>query len=104
MGTEHAPLATDRYSSNYFTTKVVKYLSYFALQQQQQDFGFAAIRVLTVTTDPQRLEKLLQATENKGGRLHFWFTTFADIVPIQSALTKPIWWQAGNREKRTLIW
>jgi hypothetical protein len=104
LNTEHAPLNSSDHPPNYFTTKVVKYLNYLASDKPQRQFSFEAIRVLTVTTDSKRLEKLLLATESKGGGQHFWFTTFADIVPIQSALTKPIWWQAGNREKRTLIW
>ena len=101
--TEHAPLNSNSVRPNYFTTKVVKYLTYFALEKHKRDFGFQAIRVLTVTTDQKRLEKLLKATESLGGGKHFWFTTFADIVPINSALTKPIWWQAGDRKKCMLI-
>ncbi len=102
--TEHAPIGSKSIRSNYFTTKIKQYLSYFALDKPMRDFGYQAIRVLTVTTDQKRLEKLLKATESVGGGKHFWFTTFADIVPIKSALTKPIWWQAGDRTKRSLIW
>jgi hypothetical protein len=104
LSTEHAPLNSDRDSPNYFTTKVRKYLSYLASGNPYKHFGHKAIRVLTVTTDQKRLEKLLSATESMGGGKHFWFTTFDDIVPINSALTKPIWYEAETREKRSLVW
>ena len=60
------------------------------------------MRVLTVTTSPLRVERLKRCTEDAGGRIRHYFTTFDDATPA-AFLTKPIWSVAGREALRPIL-
>ena len=101
--TEHAPLDPDTNYSNTFTTKIKKYLSHYASGDHRKQFGFDDIRLLTVTTDLKRVEKLINVTQSLGGNQRFWFTTFDQLLKPLSALTKPIWQVVGKQGNYAIV-
>lgn len=85
-----------------WTQKVRAYLEYQASGAYEKRYGSKNLWVLTVTTSERRLLHLKQATEEVGGDFRFWFTTFAQLTP-ETLLTAPIWHQAGNDQRHSLL-
>lgn len=75
--------------------RVQAYVTYHQTGKYQARYHAENFRVLTVTTDHQRLAHLKTITEQAGGRARFWFTTLASISP-ETVLSTPIWQVAGR--------
>ncbi len=101
--TEHTGVNSDKDYLNYYKTKIPRYRSFFLSGDYQLFFGFNQMRVLCITVDKTRLDKLKAVTEKMGGGHQFWFTTIDEIATPNSALTKPIWHVAGQIKKESLI-
>ena len=85
-----------------FRDKVLAYQAYIASGQYEKRYGTRSLRVLTVTSEPKRLENLkTEAEEARGGRV-FWFTT-SDLVADKTVLMGAIWQIAGSKELDSLI-
>lgn len=82
--------------------RIQAYVAYHRSGQYQARYGSDTFRVLTVTTDRQRLSHLKTITERVGGKARFWFTTFAALAQA-NALTAPIWQVAGRSEALALL-
>jgi len=79
-----------------FGRKIPAYLMYEQSGKYAERYETQSpMRVLTVTTDIPRLERLLQVTEGNSGGGNFWFTTFEQLHQ-NSFLTQPIWQLAGH--------
>ncbi|MEM7133410.1 MAG: replication-relaxation family protein [Chloroflexota bacterium] len=79
--------------------KVRSYMAYFQPSGLcEQHYQTTNARVLVLTTSELRLKRMMEATERVGGTDRFWFATFEQFTP-ESALTQPIYWVAGSREK-----
>jgi hypothetical protein len=83
--------------------KVAAYLAYDRSGGYQARYHAQSWRVLTVTTSATRLQHLKAAAEKTGGKLRFWFTTYAQVT-MESVLTEPIWQEAGQSGLRPLTW
>jgi hypothetical protein len=67
-----------------FEQKMRVYLAAHAARQQQRQFGWKNFRVLTITTDPQRMQSMKEALEGLrvlcgGGASLFLFATFDEL-------------------------
>lgn len=82
--------------------KVRAYQAYFASDQIVERYGTRRIRVLTVTTGPERARHLKKATEEVGGRYRYWFT-WADQVAVEKCLTRAIWQKASSEDAHAII-
>lgn len=82
--------------------RVRAYLAYIASGQYTRCFGTTSLRILVITTSPERLANLKRATEQAGGGVVFWFTTLKR-AGAEAALTQPIWQVAGREGILPLI-
>ena len=103
-GTEHIGTSSYKDFRNYFKNKIPPYLSFYRSGDYERVFGFEHMRVLFITTDQQRLDKMKAVTEELNGGSQFWFTTIDEITAPESALTKRIWKVAGQEEAYPLVW
>ncbi|MBK9123532.1 MAG: replication-relaxation family protein [Chloroflexi bacterium] len=78
------------------------YEAYTAGELYQQRFQARSLRILVVTTSPQRLASLKHVVTDVGGDRKYWFTTMSLATP-ESVLSAPIWEQLGDSEKQALI-
>jgi hypothetical protein len=102
--TEHIGLSSDKEYLNYFKTKIPRYLNFYRSGDYAAHFGFEQMRVLFVTTDEERLEKMKEAAEVLGGGEQFWLTTYEAITIPCQALAHPIWRIAGQNSHYPLVW
>lgn len=86
-----------------WSRKIRQYLAYFASDVFKQRYGGRVAQVLTITTGPERLEHLKQATEAAGGDKRFWFTTADLAKDHEKLLTQPIWTRAGMEGLHALL-
>lgn len=75
--------------------KIRAYQVYFDSPLVTQRYGTDRIRVLTVTSGPDRKEHLRRATEEVGGRRRYWFT-HASALKSPEMLTQSIWSVASH--------
>lgn len=93
------------WESKSWVKKVLAYLTYQKTAAPAQRYGQEGVaRILTITTSQQRLQTLKQATEQAGGGITFWFTTFQAIAaPSANLLSSPLWHVAGSSELKALV-
>lgn len=82
--------------------KIKAYQESFAKGHVAARYGTDKVRVLTVTTGPQRLAHLKAATEQLGCRSRYWFATGSDLI-TSTVLQSPIWQRAGRSGAVELI-
>jgi len=82
--------------------KVRAYLRYAHSGRYAAHYQARSLRVLTVTTGPQRLANLKRTTERAGGDAMFWFAR-ADEVTAADSLHRPIWQVASRADPTPLI-
>lgn len=75
--------------------KIRAYQAYYNSDSIVAQYRSNRIRVLTVTTSPERLANLKSVTVEEGGQGRYWFTTQSALTP-SAALTEPIWYKAGE--------
>ena len=101
--TEHIGMHSDKEYLNHFKTKIPRYLSFYRSGGYTEYFRYDEMRVLFITTDESRLQKMKAVTEALGGGRRFWFTTLEEITKPKTALTQPIWHIAGQEGKEPLV-
>jgi len=89
-------------SNKRWKTRVLAYRAYTESGKYQQRYQTRSLRVLTVTTTPERLANLKKTTEAAGGDRLFWFTTF-ERATAEDPLFSPIWEIAGQPSATSLI-
>lgn len=82
--------------------KIKAYVAYYRSGLYEQRYGTKSLRILTVTTSPERLTNLKRITEKVGGKGRFWFTTFDQLTP-ETAFTANIWQKGGSNGTFALI-
>ena len=85
--------------------RIRAYLAYVNAGKYQVRYQTRSLRILTVTTTPERLENLRKTTLKAGGGDLFWFTTL-DQVSDTTILSSPIWRLANDERasaRKTLI-
>jgi hypothetical protein len=104
QGTAHCFLEVDRATEQQskFRPQVEVYEAYVASGQYQARFSPKSMRVLIVTTTPERLQNLKKTVVSAGGDEKYWFTTFAQLTEA-TVLTAPIWEVLGSKEKRAWV-
>ncbi len=104
LGYAHCFVEYDRgtMTSSRFKAKVQAYLAYHRSGAYARRYNARSMRVLTVTSGQKRLENLKAATEAAGGRLPFWFALASELT-AETILSVPVWWVAGERERKALI-
>lgn len=85
-------------SNGRWRARILSYLDYVRSGRYRERFQTNSLRILTVTTTPQRLENLKKATEQAGGKDLFWFTTLDQVSPT-NVFFRPIW-QLANDDPR----
>ena len=100
----HVLLEVDRATetSGRWAQRVCAYLAYIASGQYRRCFGTSSLRILVITTSPERLANLKRATEQAGGQSLFWFTAVSQTSP-GSILAEPIWQVAGRKGMYPLV-
>ena len=101
LGTE--PIQASKYDRSSFIKKVLSYLEFYRSGQYQQLYGAKGMVILTVTTTERRLDSMLKATEQAGGRERFWFSTF-DRIGNADILCDPVWSLITRSEYSSLVW
>jgi hypothetical protein len=99
------PITRTNMSQSSFERKMRGYLSAHAAKQHEQQFGWKAFRVLTVTTDQQRLGSIVDALRRldvpqSPGPALFWFALQPELLqrdPIQCT------WHDGTGQRRQLV-
>jgi hypothetical protein len=81
--------------------RIQAYLAYFNSEAYIRRYGSKGGRVLTVTTGEKRAQHLREIAEKSGGKVKFWFTTFAKVSP-ETIFTAPIWSVASWEGVHTL--
>lgn len=76
-------------------TRVRAYLAYIRMGKYTERYQTKSLRILTVTTTPQRLTNLKKTTEKAGGKGIFWFATL-DAITAATVLCEPIWLLAND--------
>jgi Replication-relaxation len=87
---DRATMSTKRWK-----TRIRAYRAYADSGKYQARYKTRSLRVLTVTTTPQRLESLRQTTFQAGGGDLFWFTTIGEVT-ANTVLNVPIWRLAND--------
>lgn len=82
-------------SNGRWRSRIHSYLDYVQSGRYRERFQTNSLRILTVTTTPQRLENLKKATAQAGGKDLFWFTTFDQVSPT-NVFFRPIWLLAND--------
>jgi Replication-relaxation len=99
------PITRSNVSQSSFERKMLGYLSTYAAKQHEQQFGWKAFRMLTVTTDQHRLGSIVDALrrlnvpQSPGPEL-FWFGLRHGLHksdPIEFA------WHDGTGRKRQIV-
>ncbi|MCA0457114.1 MAG: replication-relaxation family protein [Chloroflexi bacterium] len=85
-----------------FKSKILAYRMYHQSGAYKRRYQSNRMRILTVTTGVKRLENLKAATESVGGKHRFWFAHLDDITP-DTILNQPVWYMAGEEQRRSLI-
>jgi len=100
----HFLLEVDRATetNSRWSQRVQAYLAYVASGQYARRFGTTSLRILVVTTSPERLGSLKRATERVGGHSLFWLTTLDRASP-EAVLGQTIWYVAGQEETCPLV-
>jgi hypothetical protein len=103
----HFLLELDRatMSNPRWRTRIRAYLAYVNAGKYQVRYQTRSLRILTVTTTPERLENLRKTTLKAGGGDLFWFATL-DQVSDTTILSSPIWRLATDERdsaRKTLI-
>lgn len=80
----------------------IVYEAYTTSKRYEERFQAKSLRILVVTTTPQRLASLKKVVGEVEGDRKYWFTTIDQITP-QTIFTNPIWEQLGDTEKAPLI-
>lgn len=86
-------------SNQRWSTRVRAYRAYVRSGKYTERYQTPSLRILTVTTTPERLINLKKSTEKAGGNDLFWFTTL-DQVNMTSVLYSPIWLLANDEPGR----
>jgi hypothetical protein len=89
-------------TSKRWKTRILAYKAYTESGKYQERYQTQSLRVLTVTTTPERLANLKTTTERAGGGRLFWFTTFPEATTADIILS-PIWRVAGQLPSVSLI-
>jgi hypothetical protein len=92
--------ATEPHSK--FRPQVLVYEAYTRSGLYQQRFGARSLRILIVTTTPQRLAHLKATARGAGGSQIYWFSTVDRIRP-ETVLTASIWERLDGADKYPLI-
>lgn len=90
-------------SNKCWKTRVLAYKAHTESGKYQKHYQTQSLRILTVTTTPERLANLRKTTEEAGGDMLFWFTTFDQATP-DKVLFSPIWSVCGEKDLRSLIY
>ena len=77
-------------SNRRWKTRILAYRAYIERGKYQERYQTNSLRILTVTTTPERLANLKKTTEHAEGNNMFWFTTFPQVTP-STVLSSPIW-------------
>ena len=103
MGT--VTIEARNWESKSWVKKILAYQAYQNTAAVALRYGLPGMaRILTITTSEARLETIKQATEQAGGKLAFWFTTFQALSsPNNNLLFSPIWHVAGSTELNSLV-
>lgn len=98
---DRGEMPVERYRNTYKTYFAKKMLTYYEASRQQRhvfDLGIDNFRVLTVTTDKSRIEKMLEAldviTAGKGSNLFL----FADQASLAASNPLELTWVSGKRQ------
>ncbi len=99
------PVIRSRFDQTSVEKKMRVYLAAHAAKQHEREFGWGNFRVLTVTTDRQRVESLKEASRRlrvprSADAALFVFATF-DELRASDPLTSE--WQDGNDRPARLI-
>lgn len=91
-GRAHFFLEVDRGTEPHhkFAPQVAVYEAYTHSGQYQARFAARSLRILVVTSTPQRLKNLKATTRKAGGDRKYQFATLSDIS-AETVLTAPIW-------------
>ncbi|HZP75406.1 MAG TPA: replication-relaxation family protein [Pseudolabrys sp.] len=102
---DRGEMPVERYKNTYRTYFAKKMLTYLEASRQQRhihDLGLPNFRVLTVTTDQTRIEKMLSAlnviTEGRGSNMFL----FTDQATISASNPLSIEWMSGKRVRLRL--
>jgi hypothetical protein len=94
-------MPVERYKNAQRTYFAKKMLTYYEANRQQRhvhDLGIENFRVLTVTTTPERVERMLAAldriTDGRGSNMFL----FTDQVALLAANLLDLAWVSGKRE------
>jgi hypothetical protein len=100
----HFFLEADRatVSNTRWRDRIRAYRVYTESGRYTERYGTHSLRVLTVTTGPQRLANLKRTTEDVGGGQLFWFTTAGEAM-AEDVLARPLWRVAGRDERACLV-
>ena len=104
QGQAHFFLELDRATEqrSKFRPQVEVYEAYTRSGLYERRFHTRSLRILIVTTTPQRLKNLKEVTRTAGGDRKYWFTTFDRIRP-DTVLTEAIWERIESGESMPLI-
>lgn len=83
--------------------KIQAYLAYYQSGIFSERYATRSLRILTITTGPDRLAHLKEVTEETGGKARFWFTTFELANDPAQVLTAPIWHVASKEGLHKLL-
>jgi hypothetical protein len=95
-------------SNTDWRVKALSYLAYMESGTYTRRFKTTSIRILTITTTPDRLKNLKATTEHARGKTpginldRFLFTTF-DQATTGNILTAPIWYRATKENPDPII-
>ena len=82
--------------------RIRKHQALFAVPARRQPSLYETLyktrsgRLLTATTTPGRIDKLLRITQREGGKSKFWFTNLSEATNEQQVLSGKIWRIAGQ--------
>jgi hypothetical protein len=97
------PITRSDISQTSFERKMRGYLTAYAAKQHEEQFGWKAFRVLTVTTDPNRLGSIVNALPSvtvpqSPGPAHFWFALRDELD--RSDPIAHLWQDGASRSHR----
>jgi hypothetical protein len=103
---DRGEMPVERYKNSQRTYFAKKMLTYYEANRQQRhvhDLGLANFRVLTVTTAPERVERMLASldaiTEGRGSNMFL----FADQAALLAANPLDLEWVSGKRTAVRLV-
>ena len=98
---DRGEMPVERYRNTYRTYFAKKMMTYYEASRQQRhvfDLGIENFRVLTITTDNSRIEKMLEALDViTGGRGSNIFL-FAEQAALSASNPLEVQWMSGKRE------